>query len=103
MDCVKWMCEKIGFGFVLSWEVDGVWLYNCFGYLVFVNLFILDNFSLWVLVVIKVNFGYFMNIFNYDMVSVFWVVKEWYCLDGLYDLIFIRISFVKGWGFFYYR
>uniref|UniRef100_K1QIR4 Mothers against decapentaplegic-like protein 6 n=1 Tax=Magallana gigas TaxID=29159 RepID=K1QIR4_MAGGI len=103
VDCVKRTREKIGLGLVLSREADGVWLYNRSGYPVFVNSPTLDNPSSRASVVIKVNPGYSMNIFNYDMASVLRAVKERHCLDGPYDPTSIRISFAKGWGPSYHR
>uniref|UniRef100_A0A8W8NZD7 MH2 domain-containing protein n=1 Tax=Magallana gigas TaxID=29159 RepID=A0A8W8NZD7_MAGGI len=79
VDCVKRTREKIGLGLVLSREADGVWLYNRSGYPVFVNSPTLDNPSSRASVVIKVNPGYSMNIFNYDMASVLRAVKERHC------------------------
>ncbi|XP_062610641.1 mothers against decapentaplegic homolog 6-like [Saccostrea cucullata] len=103
VDCVKRTREKIGLGLVLSREADGVWLYNRSNFPVFVNSPTLDNPSSRTSVVIKVNPGYSMNIFNYDMASVFSAVKERSCLDGPYDPTSIRISFAKGWGPSYHR
>lgn len=103
VDCVKRTRDKIGLGLVLSREADGVWLYNRSGYPVFVNSPTLDNPSSRASVVIKVNPGYSMNIFNYDMASVLQAVKERHCLDGPYDPTSIRISFAKGWGPSYHR
>mgnify|MGYP003690745117 CR=1 FL=1 len=103
-ECVKRAREKIGQGLVLSREGNGVWLYNRSAYPVFVNSPTLDNPHSRTSVVIRVNPGYSMNIFSYDLASVFGALLQGRsCVDGPYDPTSIRISFAKGWGPSYHR
>lgn len=60
------MCSKIGFGILFSKELDGVWVYNCGEYFIFVNFLMLDVFGGCVLVVCKVLFGYFIKVFDFE-------------------------------------
>ncbi|XP_052008664.1 mothers against decapentaplegic homolog 6-like [Xyrauchen texanus] len=94
---------KIGYGLLLSKELDGVWAYNRSQHPIFVNSPTLDIPGSRSLVVRKVMPGYSIKVFDYERSSMLRQGAESELLEGPYDPNSVRISFAKGWGPCYSR
>lgn len=95
--------EKLGLGLTLSKEADGVWIYNRSDYPIFVNSPTLDVPNSRMFMVIKVQPGYSLKMFDYETSELLAQTRDPQFLDGPYDPNSIRISFAKGWGPCYSR
>ncbi|KAM4690134.1 mothers against decapentaplegic homolog 6-like [Rhinophrynus dorsalis] len=92
---------KIGQGLTLSYEQDGVWVYNRSEHPIFVNSPTLASVSARGQSVHKVLPGYSIKVF--DMERVVSVSRSSVLGDGPCDPHSVRISFAKGWGSCYSR
>ncbi|XP_039598384.1 mothers against decapentaplegic homolog 6b [Polypterus senegalus] len=95
--------KKIGYGILLSKEVDGVWAYNRSEHPIFVNSPTLDIPNCRTLIVRKVLPGYSIKVFDYEKSCLLQHGADLDCADGPFDPNSVRISFAKGWGPFYSR
>ncbi|XP_063169972.1 mothers against decapentaplegic homolog 6 isoform X1 [Candoia aspera] len=95
--------SKIGYGILLSKEVDGVWAYNRSEHPIFVNSPTLDIPSCRTLIVRKVMPGYSIKVFDYEKSCLLKHTTDLEYPDGPYDPNSVRISFAKGWGPCYSR
>ena len=103
LDSVRRTREKIGLGLVLSMEEDGVWVYNRSDYPLFVNSPTLDIPNSRTLVVKKLQPGFAIKIYSYELSELMARTRDPQFLDGPYDPNAVRISFAKGWGPHYSR
>lgn len=91
--------KKIGFGITLSKEGNEVWVYNRSEYPIFVNSPTLDPPNTISLTVYKVQPGFSIKIFDYEVAD---YNKRMHdpslFVDGPVDSHAVRISFAKGWG-----
>lgn len=96
--------SKIGFGIILSQELDGVWVYNRSRHPVFIHSPTLDPPSARGLIVEKVMPGFSLKVFDYERSS--WMAQHGVkpeIQEGPWDPHSIQISFGKGWGPCYSR
>ncbi|KAG8430802.1 hypothetical protein GDO86_019983 [Hymenochirus boettgeri] len=92
---------KIGQGLTLSYEQNGVWVYNRSEHPIFVNSSTLSPLNYRGQMVHKVHPGFSIKVFDLEQVSP--IPGNSLVGDGPCDPHSVRISFAKGWGSSYTR
>ncbi|XP_005431344.2 mothers against decapentaplegic homolog 7-like [Geospiza fortis] len=94
---------KIGYGIQLTREVNGVWVYNCSSYPIFIKSATLDNPDSRMLLVHKVFPGFSIKAFDYEKAYSLQRPNDHEFMQQPWTGFTVQISFVKGWGQCYTR
>jgi len=95
--------EKIGLGLIINKDEEGVWCHNRTHVPIFVNSPTLDVPNSRTFNVFKIPPGFSMQIFNFELSTVYKRMRDPSCYDGPFDPHSVRLSFAKGWGQNYSR